>query len=452
MRDPIDTLTSLDPGDDVDPLPAAEIRRRGDARRRRRIAGMGATAALALATAVVVPSLLDRGAPIAPADPEPSTGWVTTIPDDATLTPAVDGFEDRFTWVTDDTATGVSTLGLCGEAAYPLDAVTDRLAADSQPTGESADAAGRELRLYADDAAAREALQRVRDAVAGCPQEDHDGTTWLNQELVQAGEMGEESTAVGRTFAVDGQATPGLELWTFVRVGNAIAAIHVYSEHGDLETGYALDGDMPPLQAIVDGMCLYSLEGCAEPTPSPTSSVCDGCIGDFPVDRYLPTGAEYTEFDPTSPAQVVTVCQDQVWPVDEYPGYMEGHGVGVIGPEMVEMRWVANFGDGELAGTAMEDVREAVSDCLLTEVDDTEFAVTELDGGTGQDEVTFALVELGAGPNGAVYQLVRVGSAILFSASAGEYTLESAQDAADDLSEQSADLAGEMCVFTEDGC
>src|SRR5690606_20288249 len=64
VRDPIDLLTTLE-APEHEPLPAAELRRRGDQRRRRRTAGVGVAAALLLAAAVTVPNLLAD--PVVPA-------------------------------------------------------------------------------------------------------------------------------------------------------------------------------------------------------------------------------------------------------------------------------------------------------------------------------------------------------------------------------------------------
>src|SRR5690606_12470002 len=64
VRDPIDLLTNLE-ALEHEPLPAAELRRRGDQRRRRRTAGVGVAAALLLAAAVTVPNLLAD--PVVPA-------------------------------------------------------------------------------------------------------------------------------------------------------------------------------------------------------------------------------------------------------------------------------------------------------------------------------------------------------------------------------------------------
>ena len=77
MADPFDTLRRHDPDAmPVDRLPAAEVRRRGDARRRRRTALQGAAAVLAV-VAVVGGVSLATGAPT-PTLPQPAPARVPT--------------------------------------------------------------------------------------------------------------------------------------------------------------------------------------------------------------------------------------------------------------------------------------------------------------------------------------------------------------------------------------
>lgn len=56
------------------------------------------------------------------------------------------------------------------------------------------------------------------------------------------------------------------------------------------------------------------------------------------------------------------------------------------------------------------------------------------------------------GLGGAVYQFVRIGSAILGTAHAGEYSPQTIQGGADVLTEDNKSVTEQMCVFAEKGC
>lgn len=265
MRDPIQTLTSLDPGADMQPLPAAEVRRRGDAMRRRRVATIVAGASLAVAAIAVPVALLstDGPTPIEPATTSaaPTTTWRTEIPAGFDIDPATE-FMDPVPLTISEGAIGASTIELCGTPSFPMDGVVDRLAGDAE-TGESADFFGRELRLYADDAPAQAALERVRDAVAGCPQEVQGTTTWIHVgDDTRLSVIGDDATTVIRTYEVDGQSALGTDTWNLIRVGNAVLAWYSYEEHRDPTAEDLSERVDAQTEAIVEQMCVFSLEGC----------------------------------------------------------------------------------------------------------------------------------------------------------------------------------------------
>src|SRR5918992_2949226 len=54
MRDPIEELSSFDPGGSVHPLPAAEVRRRGERLRRRNLALVAGAVAAVLVVAIPI--------------------------------------------------------------------------------------------------------------------------------------------------------------------------------------------------------------------------------------------------------------------------------------------------------------------------------------------------------------------------------------------------------------
>lgn len=463
MRDPLDALRDLDPGEPMDSLPASEVRRRGDLRRRRRAATVAVGAALAATLAVLPFTTFGEPPPPEPATPpttaEPTTDpnpdgsgpiseWRTEIPDDFTLEPQIEGYTEARTWVVDDDAIGVGTIELCGMATFDTDGVLDRLAADAAPDGESADAAGRELRVYTDDGAAEEAIRRVEDAVAACPKEEVDGAVWTHLPMTVSGTPGEQHVAFSRTFEVDGQTAPGVELWALVRVGNAVLGFFLSLDHGDLSSGVPIAEITTPLAAVTGSLCVFSPGGCVAPEPTDAGPDLPGMIpADFPIDRYLPTGDDYQRIDPNAGDDGIELCGEWIWPAEA----AEAYGAMVVGPELVEIRWVGNYGDATLAAAVLESARDVLDRCEATGADDA-LAVSVIDVSTGYDDVTFAVTEADGRPGGEVYQLMRVGHAVLVSTSGGEYTTASATGAAERLTTQSADLAQDMCVFTEAGC
>jgi hypothetical protein len=270
----------------VDRLPAVEVRRRGDARRRRRTALQGAAAVLAVAAVVGGVSLSTdpstRPVPQPPPasqgpsptqDPSPTEAAepevTTAIPADF---PLAEGFPDSAgvdqqlegpapdVPAFDEVRACDSTLLSRSSAG-----VVDRLAVSfSQPE----DYRVRELTTYssADDAAAR--LSSVASLFADCPREESGSPPDFVNE-VEPGRLGDESWMVVRRADAGSEYVPGIELLVAVRVGNAVLLASESNEGGGSAESVRSSRLMAEEAAapLVDAMCVFADEGCAESEP-----------------------------------------------------------------------------------------------------------------------------------------------------------------------------------------
>jgi hypothetical protein len=213
-------------GSPVNPLPVSEVRRRGDRMRRRNtaLATVGGVAAALVVIATPIAVVADQSSPEQP-DPPIATQpappeWLQEIPGDLDVAAGLDGAE-----TTDEPA--VASIAICGETAF--DALTGPVdvAGATRPGDQNTDDGGtqRTVALYADDAAARQAADRLRDGAAGCPSEpgaaEGDTVRWESTD----GELStDESFVLTEGFYGDGEDYPGLGVQHYVvaRSGNAL--------------------------------------------------------------------------------------------------------------------------------------------------------------------------------------------------------------------------------------
>lgn len=439
MRDPIDALTALTPGDAVEQPPAAEIRRRGDARRRRRTSTM-VVGALVAAAAVIVPvSLLNRPeAPIDPATASTVTAEPTSTgaPTGAVVTEIPDQFPIKVgTSLRDATATygpaergttgaDPEPLELCGVQIWPAGGVdTLDLFVEAPERWES-----RELATYASAAEAVGVLEDARAALADCTFTS-DGQT----VTVLEGGTGYDDATFTLTSA---SGAPGGTVVQLMRVGSAVLVSGASGEYTSQTLQLAVDDLTWANQRIADSMCLFTESGCPDTGEEDGTDAGTASLDDVPVERYLPVGDDFVRVDPwLEGVDALLVCGEEIWPVDA----LQSYGVMAIGPEQSEARFVSEWGEAGLAAAVLENARTAVASCGTG--DDT---VIVLEGDTGYDTLTYAVVQADGRPGAEVVQLMRVKELLLISISSGEYTADSARAAADDLTAQSADLSVEM--------
>lgn len=192
------------------------------------------------------------------------------------------------------------------------------------------------------------------------------------------------------------------------------------------------------------------------PTPTPTPSAPPLGLGDipedFPLDVDAPDlsgdGGEKRGPDPSVETAGLTLCGKDAIREATTKGRL---GFSTTGPEFVENRELRTFASEGAATTVMNALQEDLNGCTSWTEPEADHTVTPIVADTGQDSITYSdtVVPLG----GTVYQITRVGSAILTIAQSGEYSVETAQVAGTGaLAKITRKITPEMCLFTAAGC
>lgn len=445
----------------VNPIPASEVRRRGDRMRRRNTALATVGGVVAAAVFIGTPVALISGnndsrsdeLPIAPS-PSQSQGvqpeWITEIPEDFPLTAGM---------VTGDGTTVEGDLDaypLC-EMAYPTSPGTSATRTVSfSDDGESS--VTRTFQLWPDDISADASLDELVAGIQACPtQPSMGGEDIVETKLVDYVSGGDRSLTFAQQYVGDDGLISQLSTVQVTRVGNAVLVNSSYGSAGgdeaiDIATGI-LDTQG---QTTVAAMCVFSAEPCGEAPPAPIESSEAPVAGTpIPEDFPLADGLDETEeSDVTGPSadaeagRVFDVCGTDIWSPD---GLTDRLAVRETGIEYLEARELDVFPTSDEPAESVTLVREAVRDCARIEGESYGYTVKVLDGPEGYDSVTWGAFA-DEGLDGGVYQITRVGSAVLVLYSAGEMSETSLQQVADDMTTTTLELAPEMCVFTEDGC
>jgi hypothetical protein len=212
-----------------------------------------------------------------PFTPASYDAWLVTIPPEVTVSaglPADGGDYQR--------STGAVTESFCGADGLPVAGVLDTRR-NGMVGPEFADL--RDLRLYADDAAAHDLLVRVREAAEGCPEDEHGRTRWLTD--VTGPDLGEEAVRVVRTYETDGLVNLGATFWHVVRVGNAVLVTAQSGEYLPGDTlGQGIESHERTIAPIIARLCEFGASGCA-------------AAGDIPDD--VPLAAGWPDDDAAEP-------------------------------------------------------------------------------------------------------------------------------------------------------
>lgn len=276
MPDPIEELRHFTPGADVPPLPASEVRRRGD-RRRRRTHALATVGGVAAAAALVVPLSLaargtDRTVP-QPIGPSPSTASSTAVPGlawreripatfDLTALPA----DATFTYTARDTA-AVDGLRLCGTTVLDtgpgaeVPAVDTAGAVHGEAGTESSSA--RTLALYPSDTTAARVLAAVEEAVRACPVQRQDPGAPLVHEVVDTQLPTEESLVFTQQARMDARLYADLTVFQVARVGNALYVATAHTSAGgpqvvDTEVRRLAEESAP----VLSDLCTFAVPRC----------------------------------------------------------------------------------------------------------------------------------------------------------------------------------------------
>ncbi|MTB94928.1 hypothetical protein GGQ22_07500 [Nocardioides sp. zg-579] len=255
MRDPIEDLQHLrTEGTTVNPLPAAEVRRRGDRRRRRTtaLATVGGVAAALVAVGVplgLARSGADDGREISPAPP--ATSWLQEVPAEYPLAAGLRGgpVEDE----------GVRDLDQCAADTWDLGRSVAR--ADAS-TGDVEGFHGRTLAVYADADAATAALRRVRTTVEGCAADPVGPLSYVVTDEDPGGAEAETVVVVEQAETEPGLLSD-LTLTRLSRDGNAVLVDQAYTSAGgpdalDQVSRLLLEESALPRTAL----CVFDAQPC----------------------------------------------------------------------------------------------------------------------------------------------------------------------------------------------
>jgi hypothetical protein len=453
MREPLDDLSDLR-GIDVDPLPASEIRLRGDRLRRRRnaltVTGAAAAVAAVALTASLVGGGVDRSSP-APATNSPSADAtqeaapVPIIPDDVPLDSGLPAENLDGSRVAVTSAPGVEPLDLCGEAVLDTAGAAD-VAGVTYSGGE--DYRARTLLAFASAAEAEAYVARTDELVGVCP-ETEDTVGVLLVEPVEA-QLGEESVAFATRYKSNDGPLTGLTVHHVARMHSTVLITSQSGEVGNTTANratYAADAgtDAAALLAEVTG---------TSPSTDPTSAaVATEIPADFPLDVDLQAmegdGGELTGPSADAPGLgTVDVCGVSAW-TDEPQARLA---VNATGPEYEDAREVRVLASADEAVAQMSALRAAVEGCPEEQLDGGGALVrTTFDEDTGYETITFSSTYT-EGLGGTVQQFVRVGSAILATSIYGEFGPEVDPSSVRERTDLAGRITPSMCVFTEAGC
>jgi hypothetical protein len=440
----------------VNPLPASEVRRRGDRMRRRNTTLATIGGVVAAAVFIGTPVALMGGGDddnVRPAPPGPTP----TVTDDAESPAWVTEIPDSFPLTADMTATGDPAEGdtdaynLC-VTSYP----TSRGTADTQTWTYSDDGESsvqRTFQLWPDDAAANASLDALVKGVQDCPEQaTTGGEDIIESKLIDFDNLGDRTVTFVQQVVADDGLVSQLSTVEATRVGNAVLVDSTYGSAGGDEAITIAVANLAGRSALTrDEMCIFSANPCqiAEASIIPTD------VNPIPDDFPLAQGLDETaESDVTGPdfdveaGRVFDVCGTEIWssnaPVDRLA-------VRETGIEYLETRELDTYVTADEPIEHVTDVRDTVRDCDRIEGESYGYTVKVLEGPEGYDSVTWGAFA-DEGLDGGVYQITRVGSAVLVLYAAGEMSQSSLQEVADDMTQQTLELAPEMCVFTEDGC
>lgn len=457
MPDPIDELNTFDPGVPMSPLPATEIRRRGD-RRRRRTAAFAVGGAVAAVLLVAVPVGIVAGDDDR-ADPQPAA---RVLSDDDALTaeelPARPGLG---AWQEIPAEEQVFACAPSLPAALDADeTVRHDFGAWSRNFGggelPSSVIKTAVLQFPSEEIARRE-YDQAQGWLFGCPGGDDLARKGVSVTSLDV-EDGQGEWRLHEFYNRSCGECDGIyfDRMGVVQWGDRIVLVSLNEAGGPLEPE-GLDASMDQLvQAAVikAGGELHSMGGSdrsSEVTPPPLK-----------IDAGLPT-ADDNEIQRRGPsadapgAGEVSPCGVEVWPQRGIDRLAVSQ-VGLEG-EYGEARELVELASADEAVALMGDVRSAVSACPteINELDPTnspEIVWEALAADTGyEDSVTLAQTYADGLPGGSVWQFTRVGKAILVVSTGGEITAgRSVSMAVHHLTEATREITPAMCRYTDEGC
>lgn len=462
MPDPMDELENFtSPGLTMDPLPAAEVRRRGNRLRRRNTALAAAGGVLAVAVIAAPFAVMAGHTSSSDPDPAPKPGpgvtWQQTIPADFPLSDGMPRATAQDEYVAQADADACDGLGWSPDGPPPT--------VDVQQIVQTENEGGvdRALALYADDEAAARARQGLQARVRECAAET-DGKSRYTEDV---------SSSASSLVYVDHVSEIG-EMYAHqvVQVGNALLLTTVYSMGGGdpaivQQTADLIERKNAP---VVDAMCVFSSTGCGSTSNAvdPTGAAAPATTAipaDFPLLDGLPTTAATKDFGrygpkPDEETLGVIGCTNDVSSVPGHPA--ERLSGGWTDPAEERVRQLMTF--------ASTDDASAYVDGITTETtcnpQDAGDGVTEIHSGAGSDlglgdealiAVTWYRHNGNPAPGFRITELVRVGNAVVVQTRTadGLNDLVTSAYLEQIIGESDQSLSGvvdAMCVFADSGC
>ena len=459
----IDDLSSFSDGFsegmNVNQLPASEVRRRGDRMRRRNTTLATVGGVVAAAVFIGTPVALMSGGDddnVQPAPPAPTPtvtedaepAWITAIPADF---PVTEGMTDEGEPDEGDT----DAFNLC-DTSYP----TSRGTADTQTwtySGDGESSVQRTFQLWPDADAADASLDALVQGVQDCPQQPTPGgEDFIESKLIEFDNLGDRTVTFTQQVVADDGLISQLTTVEATRVGNAVLVDSTYGSVGGDEAItraiVKLAGQSGPTRAA---MSVFVGPSNTTNDPAPDTETSDappveggtaGIPSDFPLDQGIePSGDGEFEYglDVDAFGQV-QACGTADWAPEDT---VERLAVLSTGVEYREARELATFTSAGDAVDAVQAIRDAVTACPQEDNQINDVLAAD----TGYDSFTWGF-SYDEGLGGGVFQISRVGSAVLVLYEAGETSRPGLQGTADSLTTVTKDLARWMCRWTEAGC
>jgi hypothetical protein len=165
---------------------------------------------------------------------------------------------------------GVEDLTFCGRPGWDPREAVDLVG--TTYTGEAEDVRGRTLARYDGDGADR-AVDRLRDAVEACPEEEVGGTAQVYD--LMPGDAGDDSFVVTHRYRGDAGFDTGLEVIEARRLDDLLLLSFEYGEGGGSAASISRSvrevGD--GVNALVPELCEYAAHPCSVREPSPVVGI-----------------------------------------------------------------------------------------------------------------------------------------------------------------------------------
>ncbi len=381
------------------------------------VAGVAAVAVL-IGTPVAVMAGRQTAPPPGPATTDTATTgveWRTRVPDTFPLGEGLPS-GDGITGGEVTTAPGTVDLSLCGSTFWSVDAPVPTVDARGvQITADLEATEGRTVALYQDQLEATRAYEAIRRALTSC-EVDRTGSGFAQAYQVVPLDLGTEESFAFAQYSVENGGTPigDLTTWQVARTGNAVYLASASGQGGADEQRIteSLDRMTEQSAGVRSDLCVFA----ADPCPDPSAD------GD---------GVDLTAMCGTG---------SDAWPADRRTG----------SPTPWPARSAADARADDVPSTARPPrcSSRCATRCRLLG-GHAAAATPRLDRArrevvTGQDSVTFAMNRSDGSLGGMIYQLTRVGNAVIATSRSSESSTTTVAPGAVEVTDTNAPVVEEM--------